>query len=226
MLDVSIVDPEDVLSQSTRAQLFALLSELKRPVGTAELAERLELHPNGVRMHLERLQDAGLVERAQSRQARGRPPDVWTVAVDAQPGGEPPRAYQDLGRWLARALRAQADVLRGIEDTGRQIGHELAPADACADVDALITALGALGFRPKLRKDKRKNGPVSVSLRNCPYREAVRENQPAICALHKGITRGLIDALAPDAELTAFVPRDPDRADCRIEVSGLRTSSR
>ncbi len=221
MLDVSIADPEKVLAQATRAQLFALLSELKRPAGTAELAERLELHPNGVRMHLERLEDAGLIGRARGHQARGRPPDVWAVAADAQPGGDPPRAYQDLGRWLARALQAQAGVLRGIEDTGRQIGHELAPTDAGADVDAFITALGALGFRPKLMKGRRKSGPVSVCLRNCPYREAVRENQPAICALHKGITRGLIDVLAPDAELTAFVPRDPDRAGCTIEVNGL-----
>jgi hypothetical protein len=36
-----IVDPDDALSQPTRARLFALLSELRRPAGTAELAERL-----------------------------------------------------------------------------------------------------------------------------------------------------------------------------------------
>jgi hypothetical protein len=49
----------------------------------------------------------------------------------------------------------------------------------------------------------------------------VRENQPVICTLHEGITRGLVETLAPDAKLAAFVPRDPDTAGCTIEVRGL-----
>jgi len=72
-----------VLSQPTRRGLFALLNELKRPAGTAELADRLELHPNGVRRHLERLERAGLVARVRAHQARGRPRDAWTIAPDA-----------------------------------------------------------------------------------------------------------------------------------------------
>ncbi len=90
------VDPDDALAQPTRARLFALLGELKRPVGTAELSERLALHPNGVRLHLERLEAAGLVQRARVRHGRGRPPDLWTISPDARPGGDPPNAYVDL----------------------------------------------------------------------------------------------------------------------------------
>jgi DNA-binding transcriptional ArsR family regulator len=67
-----IADPDDALSQPTRARLFALLSELKRPAGTVELAERLELHPNGVRVHLERLVREGLAARASGSGAAGR----------------------------------------------------------------------------------------------------------------------------------------------------------
>src|SRR5690348_8546452 len=95
----AIADPDDALSQPTRARLFALLSELRRPTGTAELAARLELHPNGVRLHLERLAEQGLVERARARSPRGRPPDVWRIAPEARPAGANPRAYEDLGRW-------------------------------------------------------------------------------------------------------------------------------
>ena len=86
------IDPNDVLAQPTRARLFALLGELKRPTGTVELAERLELHPNGVRIHLERMEQAGLVERARVRDRRGRPPDAWAISADARPGGSDPRA--------------------------------------------------------------------------------------------------------------------------------------
>lgn len=216
------IDPDDVLAQPTRARLFALLGELKRPTGTVELAERLELHPNGVRIHLERMEQAGLVERARVRDRRGRPPDAWAISADARPGGSDPRAYRDLGRWLARALQARPRGLRGIEETGRQIGRELAPDGAAADADAFATSLTALGFQPVAQP--RENG-ATYCLRNCPYRDAVRENQPAICALHKGITRGLLDVLEPGAKLTAFVPHDPDRAGCMIEVRRIGDSA-
>ncbi|HET9104159.1 MAG TPA: helix-turn-helix domain-containing protein [Solirubrobacteraceae bacterium] len=212
------IDPDDVLAQPTRARLFALLGELKRPAGTVELAERLELHPNGVRIHLERMQQAGLVERVRLRHRRGRPPDVWTVSAQARPGGSAPRGYQDLGRWLARALQAPRGGLRGIEQTGREIGRELAPEDATAESGVFEASLSALGFQPVA--ERREDG-VTYCLRNCPYRDAVRENPAAICALHKGITQGLLEVVAPEAELAGFVPHDPDRAGCLIEVRGL-----
>ena len=214
--------PDDVLAQPTRSRLFALLAELKRPAGTVELAERLDLHPNGVRIHLERMEQAGLVERARVRHQRGRPPDAWTIAADARPGGSAPRAYQDLGRWLARALRSRQRGLRSIEETGRQIGRELAPEGTASNPAGFEAALTALGFQPtaKLHEDH----GVTFCLGNCPYRDAVRENQPAICALHKGITRGLLDVLAPEATLAGFVPRDPDEAGCTIELRGLGAS--
>ncbi len=116
-----------MLAQPTRAKLFALLGELKRAAGTVELAERLAMHPNGVRIHLERMEQAGLVQRAQVRRHRGRPPDAWRIAPDAEPGGSAPRAYEDLGRWLARAFGVGARGTKGIEATGRQIGRELRP---------------------------------------------------------------------------------------------------
>ena len=41
-----------------------------------------------------------------------------------------------------------------------------------------------------------------------------------VCSLHRGITRGLLDALDPETELAAFVPKDPDAAGCLIELRG------
>jgi predicted ArsR family transcriptional regulator len=216
------LSPDDVLAQPTRSRLFALLAELKRPAGTVELAERLGLHPNGIRIHLDRMEQARLVERARVRHQRGRPSDAWTIAAGARPGGRAPQAYQDLGRWLARALRSRQRGLRSIEETGRQIGRELAPQGPAGNRAGFDAALTALGFQPtaKLREDD----GVTFCLGNCPYRDAVRENQPAICALHKGITRGLLDVLAPAAELAGFVPHDPDEAGCLIELRGLGDS--
>jgi predicted ArsR family transcriptional regulator len=207
--------PGDVLAQPTRARLFAALAELRRPVGTGELAERIGLHPNGVRAHLERLLEAGLVERERERRPRGRPRDSWTVSPAARPGGEPPTAYADLSRWLARAIAAPA---AGIEATGREIGRELAPREpAPAATPARLEAIMvALGFRPACAVAA--DGTATFRLGNCPYRDAVRDQQGVVCDLHRGITRGLLDVLDPACELAAFVPHDPDTAGCEVVV--------
>ena len=209
----------DALAQPTRAQLFALLSELRRPAATDELAQRLDLHPNGIRLHLERLEADGLVLRERERQARGRPRDTWSISPEAQPGGDPPTAYADLGRWLVRAISAGGTRVRDVEATGRQIGRDLAPqATGAAPEERMHGVLAAMGFQPRRRLDSA--GTLTYCLDNCPYRAAVRERQPVVCGLHRGLTRGLLDQIDPKTKLSAFVPKDPDPAGCEITLRG------
>ena len=208
-----------MLNQPTRARLFALLAELRRPVGTEELASRISLHPNGVRIHLERLLEAGLVVRRDAPRPRGRPRAEWSLSPDAAPGGAPPRAYADLARWLARAIAPGPGRLRDLESAGREIGREIAPTGAASPEAALRDTLTGLGFQPEVERDR--SGGVSCRLRNCPYRDSVKGNQEVVCTLHRGITQGMLDVLAPGARLVRFVPPDPDTAGCEIDVEGM-----
>ena len=64
------------------------------------------------------------------------------------------------------------------------------------------------------------SGTLTYKLCNCPYRDAVRESRDVVCTLHRGMTRGLLDAIAPETELAGFVPRDPYAAGCLIELRG------
>ena len=57
-------------------------------------------------------------------------------------------------------------------------------------------------------------------LANCPYRYAVAERQQVVCGLHRGMTRGLLDAIDPKTKLVGFVPKDPYAAGCLIELRG------
>lgn len=212
-----------MLAQPTRRRLFALLSDLGGSASTDELAERLALHPNGVRTHLQRMRDAGLVLHRRVPRPRGRPRDEWAIAPTARPGGDPPHAYGVLARWLARSIPATPARLREVEATGRRIGQELASAAATAPAQAISDLLAALGFQPHI--DPRPQGRLSCRLGNCPYRDSVRENQDVICTLHRGLTRGLLDQLAPTATLTRFVPHDPNRAGCEIDIEGLAPAS-
>jgi predicted ArsR family transcriptional regulator len=166
------------------------------------------------------LEAAGLVRRERARQPRGRPRDSWSIAPDALPGGEPPDAYRRLARWLAQSISHRPARLREIERTGRGLAREL-PLDGTGSgqQEAMGRTLTALGFAPQ--RERGDAGRVVFRLGNCPYRDVVRENQAVVCTLHRGLTRGLLDRLEPAARLTNFVPEDPDRAGCLIEVEGL-----
>ncbi len=226
----------DVLAQRTRARLFASLSELARPAQTGELAAVVGLHASGVRLHLERLERAGLVRRERIPQATGRPRDAWTIAPEAPPGGQPPAAYAQLAGWLAQSISPSPLRLRELERAGRRLGAELAPARGKPPAEpapargpggpeeALGRALTALGFAPARAHER--PGHTVYRLGGCPYREAVRANQPVVCALHRGITRGLLDVIEPGARVTRFEPRDPDAAGCVIEVAGFPAGER
>jgi predicted ArsR family transcriptional regulator len=210
-----------VLAQPTRAQIFELLVDRRRGVRIEELAELLGLHPSAVRQHLDRLLAAGLVERTPVSAGRGRPHFEWSVAPDAEPGDAPPTAYGDLSTWLTELTGSGAPAVRRAEKAGRRIGREIAPraADAPA-ADTFESALAALGFGPRV--EQRSDQGLTYRLENCPYRRAVEQNPEVVCALHRGLTEGLLDVIASGATLTDFRPKDPCDAGCLLEIKGLR----
>jgi predicted ArsR family transcriptional regulator len=215
--------PEDALAQPTRAQIFAFLVERRGPAGTEEIADHFGLHPNGVRRHLERLLEAGFVARSQVREGQGRPRDSWAVSPDAHPDGSRPRSYNDLARWLARAIPAGPARLREVEQAGREIGRELAPTSDGDPVGLFRDTIAALGFQPAL--DVKTEDGFTCSLENCPYRDSVRESADVVCTLHRGITVGILAELDPGAKLVRFEPHDPEQAGCLVEVKGGASST-
>ena len=157
--------------------------------------------------------------RERERQARGRPRDTWSIDPQAQPGGDPPTAYAELGRWLVRAISAGGTSVRDVEATGRQIGRELAPHNTGASAEQRRHGvLVAMGFQPRRRLDP--GGKLTYCLDNCPYGAAVRERQSVVCGVHRGLTHGLLDEIDPKTKLSAFVPQDPDAAGCEITLRG------
>ena len=217
-MDLPPAPGDDVLAEPTRARLFELLGELRRPATSDELSRLTGRHPNTVRVQLRRLADAGLVERTPVRQGHGRPRHMWALAATGRPTGRPAEDPGHLGRWLARALGTDSTSLGDVERTGAAIGRELAPtADKRGVSAAMNGTLTRMGFQP--RSEALGADGVRFELGHCPYREAVRENPPVICALHRGITRGLLHRLDSRAALTDFVPRDPESAGCLIDIA-------
>ncbi len=213
------IGADDVLNQPSRAGLFNLLSSLKRSASTDELAKGVGLHPNGVRQHLEIMLDAGIVVREQEKIGRGRPRDVWAIDPNAEPGGLAPTGYAELSRWLVRAIDGGPVDPERIEERGRQIGMGLADRGGHADPETRFhDALAAMGLKP--RRKRRGADRMTYCLENCPYRDAAVDQRTIICALHKGVTAGLLSSIDRDTQMTDFVPKDPLKGGCEIKVKG------
>jgi predicted ArsR family transcriptional regulator len=221
-MDIPSPPEDELLAEPIRARLLKALTELRRPATTQELASLVGRHPNTVRVQLARLSDAGVLECRRSPQPRGRPRQEWAIGERARLAGQPPQAYGQLAEWLARAI-GRTGRMADIEAGGREIGREIAPsASDRSAADALHDALSAMGFAPR---PEAIDGGVRYVLGNCPYRDAVAQNQTAVCSLHRGITTGLLDRLDPAARLADFVARDPYEAGCLIDVAVTSSSS-
>ena len=217
-MDIPPIPDDDVLAEHVRTRLMRALAALRRPATTHELAALVNRHPNTVRVQLNRLAEAGLLERRRAPQARGRPRQEWAIAPRARPAGQAPHAYAQLSEWLVRAI-AKTGRISDIETGGREIGREVAPEHRHrTTTEALHDVFSALGFAPS---EQPHAGGIRFVLGNCPYRDSVRANQAVVCTLHRGLTRGLIDRLAPTATLERFVPHDPDRAGCELDFEGV-----
>jgi predicted ArsR family transcriptional regulator len=197
-----------------RQEVLRLLRSSERALSISELARRLEVHPNTVRLHLEGLTDAGLVERVQTaRSGPGRPPLMFRASRRMDPAG--PRNYRFLVEMLIAELNAARNpAARAVEIGRRWAVHDVEPpASPLTAVEAtswLIGLLDRIGFAPE-------PGAGQIDLHNCPFLESVQPHDRLVCALHLGYMQGAVDragAVSVD-ELIPFA--EPDV--CRILIS-------
>jgi predicted ArsR family transcriptional regulator len=193
-----------------RREVLDVLRAAPSPLGVAETAERIGVHPNTVRFHLDILVAEGLVERrAEPSPGPGRPRTVYTARPGMDRGGM--RDYRLLARILLSRW-ASADPATAREEaiqTGRAWGgHLVQPPppfeEPTADrsVAALLALLGELGFVPRAEGADESGGPPRrIRLRHCPFLELAEEHGKLVCPLHLGLMQGALTRL--DAPLTA-----------------------
>jgi hypothetical protein len=120
--------------------------------------------------------------------------------------------------WCARWLRAPCTCATSRQPVARSAASShwstpmARPSSVCT-ASSWRSASNRSGSRP----------PATGTPTDCataPNREAVRERQPLVCELHRGLTRGMLDLLDPKTKLVGVVPNDPDAAGCLIELRG------
>ncbi|MGH9076328.1 MAG: helix-turn-helix transcriptional regulator [Acidimicrobiales bacterium] len=218
------------LGESTRYRIYLDLSRAPASRSTAELAERLGLHPNTLRPHLDQLREVGLVDRTVGgRGTVGRPHHRWSV------GAAPPStAAEPVGLRLLAHLLADVAARGGLgPDELRAVGRaqgsdRLRPAgDGPTRLRGMVDQLANLGFDPVVERAPAGAGDdlTTVSFCSCPFRELAVAFPDVVCQLHRGLTEGLLGpepaggAGGPSpVELRTFatlVDEDP----CRVELA-------
>ncbi|MCK0177228.1 metalloregulator ArsR/SmtB family transcription factor [Mycolicibacterium sp. F2034L] len=193
-----------------RAAVLATLRAADGPMPIVDIADRLRVHPNTVRFHLDALVADGRVERAEAEQRRtGRPPQLFRAARQMDRGG--PRHYLLLAEILVVGLAGDRDAATKARDAGRAWADRAVrsmppPSTDAQPVDRLVDLLDGLGFAPQRRP---ADGQVRIGLRHCPFLEVATERSSVVCPVHLGLMQGALDAW--DAPLTV------DRLDPFVE---------
>jgi len=231
-----VTDPLPVfkaLGDDTRFAIYQELGQSPGPLSATELAERLALHPNTVRPHLDRMREAGLVEvEPIHRGTVGRPQLRYSLAPGAPGLGLDPPAHT----LLAGLLAALAEQLGGdgldAANLGRRWGAEAhgrrQSGKGC--LAALVAELDRLGFDPV--ESELGVGPlagaggdarrVRVDFLHCPFRELAEAYPELVCHLHRGIVEGMVGRsgragrpVGMVEDFRTLIDRDP----CNVTVS-------
>jgi predicted ArsR family transcriptional regulator len=209
------------LGDETRALLYRELAGSPRPLGAPQLAERLGLHTNTVRMHLERMREAGLVEvESVHRGTVGRPQHVYALASGA-PGVDfdPPSHAVLAGLLAAMAERLGGDAVDA-EATGHEWGRQSVRRTRSGTcVDALVQQLTALGFDPSVEED---GDGTRVTFLQCPFRDLAEAYPELVCNLHRGMCAGTLESAGGGNMEHFSTLYDPDPCHVRV-VAGTTT---
>lgn len=215
------VEEAGALAHPSRRGVAEALGAAAEGLTVAQVAERVDLHPNAVRQHLDVLQRAGVVVAAPAAPTgrRGRPSTVYALAA---PHAVAAVGHRELVRLLLELVRRSRMSEDDVEAFGWEQGRRLVPEGS--GPDALAASVAGLGFAPEevTPEADRRAGRMDLRLRACPFKDAVlAEGGHLICALHRGMVRGALERIDDDAELAVFEPKDPVTAGCRVLVEGL-----
>lgn len=207
----------DAFGDPTRRQVYLYVRD-RTPadrgealgVTASEVAAEVGVHPNVARHHLDKLAAGGYLEVATVKapgSGAGRPSKRYLVAgdrLDEVPVRSDDLVLSLLGRALDRLPDDEAERLA--EEVGAEYGRALAAGLSGAHlaagqrslrsaIQAVADALSAHGFAAHA---ERRNDQLRIINNHCPFGDVATEH-PVICAVDRGMVRGMLSELYPNA---------------------------
>ncbi|MDR1799013.1 MAG: helix-turn-helix domain-containing protein [Bifidobacteriaceae bacterium] len=196
-----------------RTHIIQILRDTRVPLSVQEVADKVGIHVNTARFHLESLVDAGLATRETAeRDTPGRPKVVYLGTLPNQTH-ERAQGYRLLAEILTTAI-AQSKTHSGEwlytvgQEWGRYLTTRLAPFETLDEheiTNRLVNKLDALWFAPELVDTGRE--PPRLLLHNCPFASAARKAPAVVCQLHAGMINASLEEMHSNYRLEELHPR-------------------
>ena len=203
------------LGEETRFRIYRRLCLSGDPTSVSDLADAFSLHPNAIRQHLARLEQAGLATSRPHREGgAGRPRRLYRAVADPLVGlGS--RSVPALVALLQDALTdlpSERPVLVTLGEAWgrawarRRKREEGTPRTRRGRAEVLAGELAVWGWDPRTRQD---NGAMHLETARCLFPDASGRG----CALEEGLLAGLTEGLLNGRAASISVDG------CRLEVT-------
>jgi predicted ArsR family transcriptional regulator len=209
------------LGEETRFGVYRRVCTADAPVSVGSLAEMFSLHPNAIRQHLARLEQAGLIVSRPDRGGggAGRPRRLYEPSPATIDFAHPPRSTRALVSVLAEALSTLPGDRKRLVSFGqgwgrawatrRKRGNGRTPRGRRARADLLARELRDWGWRPVTQVE---NGSVRLTADRCLFDGLGPAVNGKACALEEGLLSGIAQTF-----LNGHAKEIRAR-DCRLEV--------
>jgi predicted ArsR family transcriptional regulator len=209
------------LGEETRFGVYRTVCLSDGPVSVGSLAEEFSLHPNAIRQHLARLEQAGLIVSRPDRtgSGAGRPRRLYEPSPRQIDFAHPPRSTRALASVLAEAISVLPGDRRLLVEFGRGWGRTWAakrkrgngrsPRSRRGRADLLSRELRDWGWRPVTHTD---NGSVWLTADRCLFDDLGPAVNGRACALEEGLLTGIAEAYLNGQA------KQIEARDCRLEV--------
>ena len=209
----------------TRREIYLLVRDTPGGVTASDVAAHFDLHPNVARHHLEKLSSGGYLTVAISQpdeltgRPAGRPSKRYRASELDHALALPMRHDDVLANLLARALDAlgpeSAETLA--DEVGYEYGRSLAermdPNTGHRSVRNALTAVAdALTAHGFAAHTEAQGNDLAIVSECCPFGDTAHRYPHVVCALDRGMIRGMLAGLYGETSPRFDVSR-PDGAD-------------
>jgi len=195
-----------------RTHIIQILRDSREPLSVQEVADKVSIHINTARFHLESLVEAGLADRqTEARSVPGRPKVVYSGTLPNQTH-ERAMGYRLLSEMLTTAIakswpEAGTWLYQVGHEWGRYLTSRPAPFEDINEAEIsgrLVDKLDALWFAPEVMDEP---GATSLLLHNCPFYDSARRFPDVVCQLHAGMVNGSLEEMGSGQRLNELTPQ-------------------
>lgn len=191
----------NILSDSTRYQIYQHIIWINKPVTTKYIAEVMGIHVNVAREHLTKLENIDLLKVNTEKTGRGgRPSKLYSLSDQAIEISFPFRDYKLLAKLSIEALaNLGSEGNLALKKIGMTYGRKIVQQtekfkDEISIVDKaqLISNLtNDLGLYSTVEFND-KTSSIYLSINNCPFHELTKRHSPMICSTHHAFLEGIL----------------------------------